>query len=170
MHFIESYKFKNNNWNQDEIRTLIYMINNFKPENHRLFAQMLSMLEPESSKKIFEEILNIAEYFKRIEDIAKIEDEKNKLVEKILASKNNSTINSTESYDVLSMYKKYKKSFSEWMFANRTKRYATSTVNECSKLFNCGVKTILDIRREIVNNKSLPPRTNNAFRAFLNFD
>ncbi|MCA9496949.1 MAG: hypothetical protein KC589_08435, partial [Nanoarchaeota archaeon] len=107
--------------------------------------------------------------FKRIGDIAKIEDEKNKLVEQILASKNDSTINFTESYDVLSMYNEYKESFSEWMFANRTKRYATSTVNECSKLFNCDIKTILDIRREISNNKSLPPRTNNAFRAFLNF-
>jgi intergrase/recombinase len=145
------------------------MVREFKPENHRLFAQMISMLEPTSGKKIFEEIKNISDYFKRIGDIAKIEDEKNKLVEQILASKNDSTINSTESYNVLSMYNKYKKSFSEWMFANRTKRYATSTVNECSKLFNCGVKTILDIRKEIINNKSLPPRTNNAFRVFLNF-
>ncbi len=169
MQFIESYKFKHKDWNQTKIRVLIHMVRNFEPENHRLFAQMLSMLEPESSKKIFEEIKNMGEYFKRIIDIANVEDEKNNLVEQILASKNDSTINSTESYDVLSMYNKYKESFSEWMFTNRTKRYATSTVNECSKLFACDVKNILDIRREIVNNKSLPPRTNNAFRAFLNF-
>lgn len=146
------------------------MVRNFKPENLILFAQMLSMIEPEESGvKIADELIHMGEYFKRIIDIANVEDEKNKLVEKILAFSGDSKISSIESYDVLELYTKEKEKFSDWVFANKTRRYAVSVVNECVKLFNCDVKTILDIRREISNNKSLPPRTNNAFRVFLNY-
>lgn len=95
MQFIESYKFKHKDWNQTEIRVLIYMVRNFKPENHRLFAQMLSMIEPEENGvKIADELIHMGEYFKRIIDIANVEDEKNKLVEKILAFSGDSKISS----------------------------------------------------------------------------
>lgn len=59
------------------------MVRNFKPENLILFAQMLSMIEPEESGvKIADELIHMGEYFKRIIDITNVEDEKNKLVEK----------------------------------------------------------------------------------------
>lgn len=97
----------------------------------------------------------------------------NQLANRIKHSKslsgNNSEIDRIERFNISDLYIKHKNEFSTWANDSFTKKHAKDVTRECSKLFKCGVRTILDIRNEVMTNESLPPRTNNGFRTFLNF-
>jgi intergrase/recombinase len=171
MQFIEPYKFREAEWTSKEIGLLIYVVKNIEEKNFEKIIDKLSVLSEKNGIKVLLEVRNISEYFSNIIKVGDLEAEKWDLMNKLLDEKSNNNNNnsSSESFNISEVYLEHKDRFNAWVFETKTKNYSKSVTSECSKLFSLDIKTILDIRKEINENKQLPPRANNSFRVFLNY-